>query len=196
MRAPLIAAVLLLAALPVRAEDEGASLFAAKGCPACHGAEGRAPAALTPALAGQNQTYLWRKMDEIADGSHTAPAADPMRPVIQDTSADERRVMSLWLASRPPMEPETADAAQVEAGELLFADKACSGCHGEAGNRPFADYPALAGQRSDYLALQIKAIRDEVRAGRRPRLMIANVRTLKDAEVEQLARYLAQAQRK
>ncbi len=187
--------VLALAAFPAWAED-GKALYAARGCVACHGADGARPLAATPALAGQNAAYLERQMTEIADGTRPSPGAKPMRPVIEKTSSADRKMLAQWLAAQKPAEPGPADAAKAEKGALLFEDNGCIGCHGADGAKPLADYPVLAGQRRDYLAIQIKAIRDEVRSTRRARLMVANVRNLKNEEVDQLAQYLSQAKRK
>ncbi|CAA7621281.1 c-type cytochrome [Magnetospirillum sp. SS-4] len=175
---------------------DGKALFAAKGCPACHGADGRKGLAATPHLAGQNAGYMIRQMNEIADGTRNAPAARPMRPVIDKVNADERKAIATWLAVQPPAGPAPpGDAARLEQGAILFDEQGCIGCHGEAGTRPLADYPVLAGQRRDYLAAQIRAIRDEIRSTRRARLMVANVRTLRDDQVERIAEFLSQTKR-
>ena len=175
---------------------DGKTLFAAKGCAACHGPEGKASMAGTPHLAGQNAAYLLRQMTEIADGTRNTPPVKPMTPVIAKTSAEERKALADWLAAQTPASPASGDLAKAEKGELLFEENGCIGCHGASGAKPLADYPILAGQRKDYIATQIKAIRDELRSTRRARLMVANVRQFKDAEAEQLAEFLSQAKRK
>ena len=175
---------------------DGKALFAAKGCTACHGPEGQARMAGIPHLAGQNAAYLLRQMTEIADGTRSSPPVKPMQPVIAKTTPDERKALADWLAAQPAAMPAMGDLAKAEKGGLLFEDNGCIGCHGANGAKPLTDYPILAGQRKDYIATQIKAIRDEVRSTRRARLMVANVRQFKDAEAEQLAEFLSQAKRK
>ncbi len=193
-------AVVVLAVLVVagsaQAADDGRALFVAKGCIACHGADGRKAIAGTPHLAGQNAAYLLRQMTEIADGVRSSPPVGPMKPVIAKTTPEERKLLADWLAAQPPAEVVAGDAAKAEQGALLFEDSGCIGCHGADGTKPLADYPFLAGQRKDYIATQIKAIRDEVRSTKRVRLMVANVRQFKDAEAEQLAEFLSQVKRK
>jgi cytochrome c553 len=175
---------------------DGKTLFAAKGCAACHGPDGKASMAGTPHLAGQNAAYLLRQMTEIADGTRNTPPVKPMKAVIAKTSAEERKALADWLAAQPSAPSASGDVARAEKGELLFDEGGCVGCHGASGARPLADYPILAGQRKDYITTQIKAIRDELRSTRRARLMVANVRQFKDAEAEQLAEFLSQAKRK
>ncbi|OAN49316.1 cytochrome C4 precursor [Paramagnetospirillum marisnigri] len=194
MLRPLVLALLCL--LPVSAlAADGKALYAAKGCVACHGVDGRKALAATPHLAGQNAAYLVRQMTEIADGVRSSPATKPMKPVIDKTTPDERKALAEWLAAQPAADSAVGDTAKAVKGEELFDEQGCIGCHGANGAKPLADYPVLAGQRKDYLMAQIKAIRDEIRSTRRARLMVANVRPLKDDQVEQIAEFLTQSKR-
>lgn len=186
----------LILAAPAAEAADGKALYAAKGCTACHGAEGRKAIAATPHLAGQNAAYLTRQMTEIADGTRSSPATKPMQAAIAKTDAAERKALAEWLSLQLPADSSAGDAAKAAKGEELFDEQGCIGCHGANGAKPLADYPVLAGQRKDYLMAQIKAIRDEIRSTRRARLMVANVRPLKDAQVEQLAEFLSQSKRK
>ena len=197
MKASLIGLVLLAAVLAAPAEAaDGKALFAAKGCTACHGAEGARPMAGSPILAGQNAAYLLRQMNEIADGTRSSPPVKAMKPVIDKASPEDRKVLADWLAAQKPGEAVPYDANKAAKGMELFEDSGCIGCHGADGARPLADYPVLAGQRKDYLMAQIKAIRDEIRSTRRARLMVANVRQFSDAQAEQVAEFLSSSKRK
>ncbi|KIL97976.1 Cytochrome c553 [Paramagnetospirillum magnetotacticum MS-1] len=176
--------------------DDGKALFAAKGCTACHGESGAKPIAGSPVLASQNADYLARQMTEIADGTRASGPVKVMKPVIAKTSPEERKALAQWLAGQKPADPQTGDKAKAEKGADLFEENGCIGCHGADGLKPLADYPFLAAQRRDYLMVQIKAIRDEIRSTRRARLMVANVRKLSDAQIEQVAEFLSQTKRK
>lgn len=182
-------------AAPVPAAD-GKALFAAKGCQACHGEAGAKPIAGSPVIAGQNAVYLLRQMTEIADGTRSSVPVKVMKPVIDKTTPDERKVLAEWLAAQKPAEAQVGDKAKAEKGAELFDENGCIGCHGADGLKPLADYPFLAGQRKDYLMVQIKAIRDEIRSTRRTRMMTANVRKFSEAQVEQVAEFLSQTKRK
>jgi cytochrome c553 len=195
---PLILATLLaFSTVPALAATDGKALFAAKGCTACHGESGAKPIPGSPVLAGQNTPYLLRQMNEIASGVRSSAPVKVMKPVIEKTSPDERIALADWLMTQKPIEAQTGDKAKAEKGAELFDEKGCLGCHGADGIKPVSpDYPVLASQRRDYLMVQIKAIRDEIRSTRRARMMAANVRKLSDAEVEQLAEFLSQTKRK
>ncbi|BAE53228.1 c-type cytochrome [Paramagnetospirillum magneticum] len=182
-------------AAPSPATD-GKALFAAKGCQACHGEAGAKPIAGSPVIAGQNAIYLARQMTEIADGTRTSAPVKVMKPIIEKTTPDERKALAEWLSTQKPADPQTGDKAKAEQGAELFDENGCIGCHGADGLKPLADYPFLAAQRKDYLMIQIKAIRDEIRSTRRTRMMTANVRKFSDAQVEQVAEFLSQTKRK
>lgn len=199
-------AVLLFAALPLAAlsraarAEEPKALFAARGCLACHGESGAKPIAGAPNLAGQNAAYLLRQMNEIAEEQRSTPALKGMKPFIHKAAAEDRKILADWLAAQKPAPAQPAPAqpdaaALVEKGSILFDEQGCIGCHGADGLKPLADYPILAGQRRDYLKTQITDIRDEHRSTRRVRLMVANVRQLKEDEVEALAAFLSQVKR-
>ncbi len=190
-----VAAVAVLLGAGAAQASDGKALYAAKGCSTCHGADGRKAIAATPHLAGQNAAYLLRQMTEIADGTRSSPPVKPMKSFIEKVAVEERKVIADWLAAQAPAESVAGDVPKAVKGEELFDEHGCIGCHGANGAKPLADYPVLAGQRKDYVMAQIKAIRDEVRSTRRARLMVANVRTLKEAEVEQLAEYVSQSKR-
>lgn len=194
--AVIAAALAALCASPALAAADGKALFAAKGCQACHGEAGAKPIAGSPVIAGQNAVYLLRQMTEIADGTRSSVPVKVMKPVIDKTTPDERKVLAEWLATQKPAEAQVGDRAKAEKGAELFDENGCIGCHGADGLKPLADYPFLAGQRKDYLMVQIKAIRDEIRSTRRTRMMTANVRKFSEAQVEQVAEFLSQTKRK
>ncbi len=66
----------------------------------------------------------------------------------------------------------------------------CAGCHGETGKAVLADYPNLAGQNQRYLASSLRAYKTGERQNSAMRAMVG---TLTDAEIEDLARYYANA---
>lgn len=47
----------------------------------------------------------------------------------------------------------------------LYLTKTCVACHGKDGRKPIQDYPALAGQRADYMIAQIGDILSGARTG-------------------------------
>lgn len=79
-----------------------------------------------------------------------------------------------------------AFAANPEAGKAASA--ICAGCHGPKGISASGAFPNLAGQKADYLAAQLKALRAKTRVAPVMNPMAAN---LKDEDIDNLAAYYA-----
>lgn len=78
----------------------------------------------------------------------------------------------------------SALAGDIEAGKASAA--ICSSCHGAAGVSTMDMWPNLAGQKTVYLAKQIKAFRDGVR---KDSVMNSVAIGLTDADIDNLAAY-------
>lgn len=85
-----------------------------------------------------------------------------------------------------------ASAAEpdVAAGREKFT--LCAGCHGGDGRSgALPEYPKIAGQNQKYLVNALKAYRSGGRLGTYAALMAATAKNLTDADIENLAAYLA-----
>jgi cytochrome c553 len=93
----------------------------------------------------------------------------------------------------PAPAAKAALAASPEVQKLL--DKgACVSCHGEGLNKPIdGGYPKLAGQHPDYLFVALKSYQVEHNAsiGRGNAIMATQARMFTQAELKQLANYIA-----
>jgi cytochrome c553 len=84
----------------------------------------------------------------------------------------------------------TSSAADVDAGRAKFA--LCAGCHGGDGRSgSLPEYPKIAGQNEKYLVNALKAYKSGRRTGTYAALMAATANILSDADIENLAAYLA-----
>ncbi len=86
---------------------------------------------------------------------------------------------SLTLAS-------TALAGDAEKGKAKAA--ACAACHGSNGISQIPMYPNLAGQKEQYLILQLKAFRDGTRQNM---VMAPMAKGLSDSDIEDLSAYFS-----
>jgi cytochrome c553 len=78
----------------------------------------------------------------------------------------------------------------VEAGRAKFS--LCAGCHGGDGRSgSLPEYPKIAGQNAKYLVNALKAYKSGRRTGTYAALMAATANNLSDADIENLAAYLA-----
>jgi cytochrome c553 len=83
-----------------------------------------------------------------------------------------------------------AAAPDVDAGRAKFA--LCVGCHGGDGRSgALPEYPKIAGQNQKYLVNALQAYKSGRRTGTYAALMAATAVNLSDADIENLAAYLA-----
>jgi cytochrome c553 len=86
----------------------------------------------------------------------------------------------------------TAFAADpdIDAGRAKFT--LCAGCHGGDGRSgALPEYPKIAGQNQKYLVNALKAYKSGRRTGTYAALMAATANNLSDADIENLAAYVA-----
>lgn len=80
------------------------------------------------------------------------------------------------------------NAADAAAGASAYASRACIGCHGAAGKKPIANYPAIGGKPADFIAGELKKFRS---GERKNPIMAPMAAGLSDADIANLAAYLA-----
>lgn len=190
-------------------------------CSACHGDDGISIVPIYPDIAGQSADYMYWQMVKFKDagfgGTVMAVALEELSD--QDMRDLAQYYAGLPYAGSPP-EPgeEPAEAEEPRDPELLARGEQlymhgnpaagippCQACHGgdalghpragkvdAAGFTPYAAYPALRGQRGDYLVTRIGEYQD----GKHTSLstdfvMIGAAKRLDPASVEALAAWLS-----
>lgn len=94
----LATAVLLVSTGSAIAAD-GAALYTAKGCTACHGADAKSPIMPAyPKIAGQGKEYLVQQMNDIKSGARNNGQTAAMKGVMAGVSADEITAIAEYLA--------------------------------------------------------------------------------------------------
>lgn len=164
-------------------------------CAACHGMDGNSASAQYPKLAGQHESYIVRQL-ELFKGGKRANAV--MMGFVPNLSEQDMRDIGAYFASKTSL-PGVADAKLVPQGEAYYRggdaeDKvpACMACHGPDGRgNPGAEYPQLAGQHADYVALRLKAYRDgSAGTDDHAKIMQLVAKNLSDADIAALASYV------
>jgi cytochrome c553 len=75
---------------------------------------------------------------------------------------------------------------------VALAQQVCANCHGLHGQAVSPNFPNLAGQPAEYLAVQLKAFRDHTRQEPPAEAYMWGIaRSLSDAQIEDLASYYA-----
>ena len=78
---------------------DGAAIYTAKGCMACHGADAKSAIMPTyPNLAGQNAAYLLEQMKDIKSGARNNGQTAVMKGIIASVSDDEMDALAKYLA--------------------------------------------------------------------------------------------------
>lgn len=148
----------------------------AAACTACHGEGGNSMVPTFPKLAGQNQRYLLKQMQDIQCGELSAeqqrvekcagrsiPTMTGQLSSMSDADlADIAAYFSAQTSSIAQAKPESlAKGEEIYRAGIGAKDvAACTACHSPTGNgNAPAGFPALSGQHADYLAAQLRAFR-------------------------------------
>jgi cytochrome c553 len=139
-------------------------------CFNCHGLHGEGDTSgAFPRLAGQPAYYLYKQLENYADGSRPNGT---MTPIAVQLSPEQRRDVAAYYATldAPHRVPAGLDPGLAQAGGALAAVgsaplgvQSCVSCHGPLGHGMPPDVPYLAGQNVRYLEFQLQ----QWNAGRR-----------------------------
>jgi cytochrome c553 len=188
----LCAALLICGAAPVSAQAPAATAAPAKAeaCFGCHGEAGNSTDGDYPILAGQNARYIYLQLKDFKESRRNDPQ---MTPMVADLSREDMQELANWFAAQKPKPTGfKADGAKVAAGQKKSDEVLCPMCHLGAfvGQN---EIPRAAGQQYAYVVKQLqdfKARRRTNDAGN----MTSVAGTLSDADIENLAQYIANLQ--
>lgn len=155
----------------------------AQNCNGCHGEGGNSRKPGVPSLSRLHSDYLMTALKAYRDGARSDGL---MKSFAVNLSDDDITRVALYYATREPKPALKIRVTGIAAGEKLAAT--CAGCHGEHGNSKMPATPSLAGQDGAYLIAAIKAYTHNTRQHAD---MQNAVKSLKDAEVAQVAAYYA-----
>jgi len=129
-------------------------------CAACHGADGNSAIANFPKLAGQNEKYLVKQLQDIKSGKRTVVE---MTGLLNNLSDQDLADIAAFYAKKKGTVGHAAKDL-VEQGQDIYragiADKgvaACTACHSPTGQgNGQAGFPAVGGQHAAYTEKQLK----------------------------------------
>jgi len=166
----------------------GAALYAV--CAACHGAQGEGnPTLNAPKLAGQQDWYLKRQLDNFKNGSRGANDKDtygkmmaPMAQTLPDAAAVNNVIA--YIKTLPDTPAPTTVTGNAKGGHGPYEN--CAACHGAQGQGIKAtNAPRLKGMSDWYMVTQLKNFKHSIRGGDRrdsygPQM--ANIAAMLDSE--------------
>jgi len=163
-------------------------------CAACHGADGNAPVAIYPKLAGQHADYIVKQLKDFKSGARNNPIMMGMSMGLSETDMAD---IAAHYQSLAVTEGSTAEEAIAIAKPLYLGGDserniaACISCHGPRGNGlGLAKFPKISSQNEAYLVAQLKSFRKGERANDPQGMMVDTTNRLTDAEIDALAKYL------
>ena len=162
------------------AGDQAAGKAAAGACAGCHGEQGVSSSSANPSIAGQDAEYFIAAMRAYKDGSR---ADESMKGIAAALDEPAIRNLAAFYASQQPQPPKVDKP-------LATAEwvQRCDRCHGINGNSSDVRVPAIAAQRSDYLAKSLEAYQS---GARKESPMSAMSASLTPDDIAALADYYA-----
>lgn len=161
-------------------------------CSTCHGTAGQGDGDRAPRIAGLDQGYALRQLENFASGARRHPQ---MQWIAGRLDSEAREKVTAFYAG---LGWEIASSVEIScAGAAIYHDgvpsrgiASCASCHG-ANGRGDAGNPPLAGQPAAYLAQQLDAWASGERYGDANGAMTAISRALHSRDRQAVAAYAA-----
>jgi len=170
-------------------------------CIGCHGIKGYQASFpevyKVPMISGQNAKYIVSALNAYKKGERKHPS---MRGIAETLTDQNMADLAAYYSGHGVVEGQPAPKevkapnAQVTA---LLAKANCASCHGANFSTPIdPSYPKIGGQHADYLYVALKSYKNESNAivGRGNAIMAGMAKQYSNAELKQLANYLASVQ--
>lgn len=135
-----------------------AGKITAMPCSSCHSLDGSSHNAVIPSLAGLNQVYLTKALNDYFNGKRHSSVMGVFRTSF---NAQKIKEVTAYFSSLPPQQSPLAATGDMNTGRIEASR--CGGCHGTDGNSPYPSIPSLAGQNPHYLVTSLRAYRDRHR---------------------------------
>lgn len=167
-------------------------------CIGCHGIPGYQASFpevhKVPMISGQGAKYIAAALTAYRQGERKHPSMRGIAASLSDQDIADLAAYYEVSGKDIPAPNRKAPAAPSAEVQALLTKGACLSCHGEGMNKPIdGSYPKLAGQHADYLFVSLKAYQVEGNAkiGRSNAIMANQARMFTQAELKQLAAYIA-----
>jgi cytochrome c553 len=167
-------------------------------CIGCHGIKGYQASFpevyKVPMISGQSAKYIAAALNAYKKGERKHPS---MRGIAESLSDQDVADLSAYYSAHGVTAAAPADRAvkaPSPAVAALLAKANCASCHGADFSKPIdPSYPKLGGQHADYLFVALKAykVENNPKVGRGNAIMAGMAKQYTNAELKQLANYLA-----
>jgi len=170
-------------------------------CIGCHGIKGYQASFpevyKVPMISGQNAKYIVSALNAYKKGERKHPTMRGVAEALTDQNiVDLAAYYSVHGVVEGQSAPKEAKAPSAQVAALLGKAN-CASCHGANFSTPIdPSYPKIGGQHADYLFVALKSYKNESNAivGRGNAIMGGMAKQYSNAELKQLANYLATVQ--
>ena len=170
-------------------------------CIGCHGIKGYQASFpevyKVPMISGQNAKYIVSALNAYKKGERKHPTMRGIAEALTDQNiVDLAAYYSVHGVVEGQSAPKEAKAPSAQVAALLGKAN-CASCHGANFSTPIdPSYPKIGGQHADYLFVALKSYKNESNAivGRGNAIMAGMAKQYSNAELKQIANYLATVQ--
>ncbi len=172
-------------------------------CAECHGFDGNSVNPELPNIAGLNEKYIIRQLEDFKTGKRVN---EEMMKIVREFPSDkELTSLASYFSKQEMINQNTPESIKnhefidLKIGEEIFTGKrieygipACSACHGEDGlGDKEGVFPRLVGQQMDYIIKQMEAFRSGGRSNDAPPQMRNIAKQMDDEDIASVAAYIA-----
>jgi cytochrome c553 len=172
-------AIAAVVALPAYGAEDIANRV--QVCASCHGQNGKPIDNVTPAIWGQQASYLYKELHDYHSGARANPV---MTSIAKSLSLEDLRAMADYFVAKTGPTAAAKAAANTPPASLGM----CKACHGQNFEGSAAG-PRLAGLSSTYLVGAMNSFGDGKRTNNLD--MPGFMKALSKSEREAIARYLS-----
>jgi cytochrome c553 len=176
------------------ATAQDAKSIVATVCVACHGEDGNSVAPMFPKIAGLQEAYIAKQLQDFMSGRRKS---DIMAPIVAQLRPEDVLPLATYFSKQKLKVGEADDKTLVGIGKVIFHDgneetgvPACLGCH-QAQGAGFGIYPRIGGQSAEYVRQQLKSFAAGERSNDISRFMRTTAKRLSEEEINAVAQYLA-----
>ena len=170
-------------------------------CIGCHGIKGYQASFpevyKVPMISGQNAKYIVSALNAYKKGERKHPTMRGVAEALTDQNiVDLAAYYSVHGVVEGQSAPKEAKAPSAQVAALLGKAN-CASCHGANFSTPIdPSYPKIGGQHADYLYVALKSYKNDANAivGRGNAIMAGMAKQYSNAELKQIANYLASVQ--
>lgn len=164
----------------------------ANTCAGCHGTSGHSAGETMPSLAGLDERYLVKTMQDFKSGARPSTIMGRLARGYSDMELKELAdffANQQWISAKTTFDPKLAKEGQ------KIHKESCESCHKQGGAvNPGKETPRIAGQWRDYLNNLLIDLHDIKRSSTQPLKMRQRVQKLSQEEIEALSHYYASQQ--